>query len=105
MATINDLSTIVQREVEDYAAGGSWKSAFYPISDVTRQIYTVMVVPDTPRPFPARAVVMARVIGDYVVIDEDTTDRPLVSELVRAGVPCEKIILLYAGQSLPVEAP
>jgi hypothetical protein len=36
-----------------------------------------------------------------VVIDEDTTDRPLVHELVRAGIPRERIICLYIGETLP----
>lgn len=46
---------------------------------------------------------MARVVGDMVVIDEDITDRPLVNELVRAGIPREKIVLLYAGEQVPTE--
>jgi vancomycin permeability regulator SanA len=46
-------------------------------------------------------MVMARVVGDKVIIDEDTTDRPLWKELVAAGIPREQIILTYAGETLP----
>jgi hypothetical protein len=35
-------------------------------------------------------------VYDKVIIDEDVTDRPLWEELVRAGVPREKIICAYA---------
>lgn len=98
------IREVVKREVEDYARGGWFQAEGYAVSDDVRQIYTVIVVPDLPRPFPARVVVMARIVGDYVVIDEDTTDRPLFDELERAGIPRERIVLLYAGQTLPEDA-
>jgi hypothetical protein len=101
MDTVIDFVGVVQREVEDYARGEGWRSEIYAVSDTARQTYSVVVVPDLPRPFPARIIVMARIVGDYVVIDEDTTDRPLYKELIRAGIPQEKIICLYAGETLP----
>ena len=104
MDRIDELTTIVQREVEDYTSGGYWQASAYPVSDTVRQIYTAVVVPDRPRPFPARVAVMARVVGDIVIIDEDITDRPLVNELIRAGIPREKIVLLYAGEQVPTES-
>jgi hypothetical protein len=101
MDRVATLTEVVQREVEDYARGDTWKAVTYPVSDTARQTYAVVVVPDLPRPFKARVVVMARIVDDYVVIDEDTTDRPLVHELVRAGIPRERIICLYIGETLP----
>lgn len=96
---LTSLAEIVKNEVEDYARGGWWQGAGYAISDQVRQIYSVVFVPDRPRPFPARVVVMARVVEDWVMIDEDTTDRPLLQELVRAGIPRARIVLLYAGET------
>ena len=101
MERVMDLPLVIQHEVEDYAKGHWWKSAGYAVSDISRRIYTVVVVPDRPRPFPARVVVMARIVDNYVVIDEDTTDRPLWQELVQAGIPRAKIICLYAGEQIP----
>jgi hypothetical protein len=98
MDRITDLSAIVQHQVEDYAQGDHCNASVYPVADHERNIYTVVVVPDRPRPFPARIVVMARVVENTVIIDEDTTDRPLVDELIRAGIPREQIVLLYAGE-------
>jgi hypothetical protein len=43
---------------------------------------------------------MARVVGNKVIIEEDTTDRPLVEALIRCGIPREHIILVYAGETL-----
>jgi hypothetical protein len=67
----------------------------------SRKIYAVVDVPDYPRKFPAQTIVMARILNGKVIIDEDTTDRPLWKELVRAGIPREQIILAYAGEALP----
>ncbi|MDX1993909.1 MAG: element excision factor XisI family protein [bacterium] len=88
-----DLAAVVQREVEVYA-GPAIQAETYPIVDHQRRTYAVVVVPDLPRPFKARVVVMARIVGDSVVIDEDTTDRPLWQALEAAGIPREKIVRL-----------
>ena len=104
MDRVIDLTALVQREIEAYATP-ALKATTYPISDHQRRTYAVVVVPDRPRPFPARIVVMARIVNDFVVIDEDTTDRPLWEALVRAGIPRERIICLYAGEEIPVQEP
>jgi hypothetical protein len=101
MDRITNLALTVQREVEDYVRGKDLKAVSYAVSDVARQIYVAIVVPDRPRPFPARVIVMARVVDDIVIIDEDTTDRPLWEELVRAGIPRDQIVCLYAGEEIP----
>lgn len=98
-----DLVAVVQREVEDYARGGDWKAITYPVSDTARQHYTVLIIPDYPRKYHAAIIVAARVVDDFVVIDEDITDRPLWKELMRAGIPREKIILTYAGEQIPTK--
>lgn len=46
-----------------------------------------------------------RVTGAKVVIHEDITDRPLYEELLRCGIPSDKIVLAYAGETLPEETP
>jgi len=47
---------------------------------------------------------MAHIEGEYVVIDADNTDRPLVDKLVAAGVLRDKIIRGYAGERVPTPA-
>lgn len=101
MAALKELTHIVQYEVEDYAKGTTFGGITYPISDPERQTYTVIIVPDAPRKCKAGVVVVARIVNDKVIIDEDITDRPLWRELVRAGIPREQIILTYAGEKLP----
>lgn len=105
MDRIDEFTAIVRQEIADYADGITWNAVTYPVLDDERQTYVVAVLPDRyPRPFRAGISVMARVVGDMVIIDEDITDRPLVNELVRAGIPREKIVLLYAGEQVPAES-
>ncbi len=42
-----------------------------------------------------------RDVSETVVIEQDITDKPLVEELVRAGVPRGQIVLTYAGEPPP----
>ncbi len=100
-----ELSLTIQQIVEDYARGKTYGAVTYPVADPARQTYTVVYVPDYPRKFKSGVAVMARVVGDMVVIDEDITDRPLWEALVRGGIPREKIVLTYAGETLPEQPP
>lgn len=89
-----DLEAIVHQIVADYATP-ALKATTHFIYDPQRHVYTVLSVPDQPRKFHTGVIVMARIEGDTVVIDEDITDRPLVDALVDAGIPREKIKLAY----------
>jgi hypothetical protein len=100
MDRVIDFEGTIQREVEAYS-GPTIKGRTFFVNDKEQQLYAVLILPDYPPRFQSGIMVMARLLGDYVIIDEDTTDRPLVKELVRAGIPREQIILAYAGESLP----
>ncbi|MBA3868997.1 MAG: XisI protein [Anaerolineae bacterium] len=98
------LAEISHREVERYV-GYSDQSTMYFLSDDDHQVYTVIDIPHIPRSYSTEIVVMARVVGDYIVIDEDTTDKLLVEALIiNAGLPREKIILAYQGELIPTSA-
>ena len=103
MERVIDLMHIVQQEVQGYA-GSMLKGDSYMVLNAEQNVFAVVDIPDHfPRKFPVSIAVMARILGNRVVIDEDTTDRPLVEELVRAGIPREQIICTYIGESLPQE--
>jgi hypothetical protein len=105
MDRIDDLTAIVQHEVKDYAVP-AYKARTYFVGDEKHRIYTVIVVPDDNYPVKTKAgvTVMARIVEDKVVIDQDITDRPLYEALMEAGIPREQIILAYAGEQVPGEA-
>jgi len=96
-----ELAQTVRSEVEKYV-GQSDTSHLYPVFDSENHQYCVITVRHHPTRLAPRVVVMARLIGNKIIIEEDTTDKPLVDALmVNAHVPREQIILAYAGEKLP----
>ncbi len=95
------LDEIVQKELAWYAASG-FNSKSYLLVNPVDHVYAVnVVVRKSKRQFPSDVVMMVRVVGDNVVVEDDRTDRPFEDRLVAAGVPRENIILAYAGESVP----
>lgn len=92
------LASIVKEVVFSYASAGL-NLRTYALSDDAQGVYAVNVIDWPERHRPAAVVVLARIEGEQVIIEEDLTDRPLVEALVNAGISREKIILKYAEES------
>ncbi len=98
---LTNLDDATRREVEKYV-GYSPQEYLYALIDSDHHSYAVVGIPTWPRTLSASIVVMARVVGDHIVIEEDTTDKPLYEALMaNMGVPRDQIILAYAGEQLP----
>lgn len=99
-----ELTRILEQAIMGYHTP-VLKGKSYYFHDPKEQVFVVLGVPDHfPRKFDAGIVVMARVGGEKIVIEEDTTDRPLTRELMRAGIPREQIICTYLGETLPEDS-
>lgn len=96
------LTKIVKDEVAWYASGGGQNHKMFAVLDDVNQIYTVNSIGDPGHEYATGIVVQARVIDDIVIIDQDKTDKPLFKHLIQTGIPREKIILAYAGESIPI---
>jgi transposase-like protein len=98
--TIN-LAEITRQEVQAYV-GNTHDAQMVAVLDDPNQIYTVVIVPKNAEERPAWVAVMARVVGDTIVIDEDTSiDKPLVDALmVNGSIPRDRIVLAYKGEKL-----
>lgn len=97
------LAQVVRREVALYE-GTSDISKLHAILDDEHQKYTVLVVEnDRSLEVPVWVFIMARVEGDFVIIEEDTSmNKHLYEALMKnGGIPREKIILAYKGETLP----
>jgi hypothetical protein len=96
-----NLEAAARSEVEKYV-GLSSQERLFPLFDAQRHTYAVVGVPKWPSDLQTSIVVLARVVDQWIVIEEDTTDKPLYEALMgNAGVPREQIILAYAGEKLP----
>jgi len=92
------LASIVKEVVFSYASGGLNLRTF-ALSNEDQGVYSVNVIDWPEHHRPASVVVLARVEGEQVIVEEDLTDRPLVEALVTAGIPREQIVLKYAEPS------
>jgi hypothetical protein len=44
--------------------------------------------------------ILARIVGEKIMIEDDKTNKPLVDALVQAGVPRKQIVLVFAGEKI-----
>lgn len=98
------LETIVAHEVKEYSNRWDYDAHIYYFEEPTHKVYQVLVIPESSHPIlkTPLMVILARIVGDYVLIEADNTDKPLVDALVyNGGIPREKIILRYQGETLP----
>jgi hypothetical protein len=88
------LNTIVQKTVADYVTP-AYKGKLYYAHNQDEGLHTVLFVPDNDYPvaMETEVVIMARVVDDTVIIEQDTTDRPLIHKLQANGIPHEQIIV------------
>lgn len=101
---MDTLRQTVKDTVFSYVGGG-FNVRMFTLADEEHGIYAVNIVDSPVRKQPAGVVLLARVVGDQVVIEEDTTDRPLFQALMHRGVPREQIILAYANEAVPDAEP
>ena len=96
------LNAIVQEEVAKYAGSGRGANLIlFPLLDDKRQTYGVTAVDYPTREEGAMVLVLARIVGDKVVIEEDATDKKLVDALLQRGIPRSQIVLAYDNEPIP----
>ncbi len=100
MERVETLADVVREQVAAYA-GPALKARAFFLSNEFEHIYGVVDVPESRAQMTPLLVLLARVSDDFVIIEEDIHDRPLWEALVRAGIPRDRIVLAYAGESAP----
>lgn len=97
---MDQLSKIVKERVFWYA-GDSIGGELVALANDQKRVYAVAVIAESSPQQPPEFMIMARIRGGRVIVEADTTDRPLVDALVAAGIPRDKIVLAYAGEPIP----
>jgi hypothetical protein len=96
------LAEIVRTEVEKYAGSGrGYQLRLFAALDDLHQLYSVVSVDYPAYKMGAAIVVFARIAGDHVIIEEDTTNKPLLNALMQQGILREQIVLAYQGEPVP----
>jgi XisI protein len=96
------LDCIVREEVAWYAGNGRGANVIlFPMLDDLHETYAVNAIEYPTRSKGAGVVVLARIVGDIVVIQKDNTDKPLYQALLQRVIPRHRIVLAYAGEPIP----
>src|SRR5262245_39449095 len=99
---MDQLAEITREEVRKYVGNGTGANILlFPLLDDVNHIYAVNAVDYPSRKEVAGVVILVRIVGDKVVIEEDSTNKPLVDALIQRGIPREQIILAYRGEPIP----
>lgn len=94
------LSQILLEELNDYVGRGA-NVVVLPVYDHERHTYALATVDYPKRQHPADIAILTRLVDNFVVIDEDLTDKKLVDALLHRGIPREQIVLVYEGETAP----
>lgn len=101
---MDNLLKIVRQEVTKYAGSGRGINLrLFPVLDDEHQTYAVIAVDYPHHQHVAGVVVLARIVGDKVVIEEDATNKNLADALIQNGIPRENIVFAYDGEILDEE--
>lgn len=96
------LKQTLREEVRKYASSGRGANILlFAILDDEQDIYAVNAVDYPNRQDVAGVVILARLVGNMIVIEEDMTDKKLVEALEQRGILRDQIILAYEGEAIP----
>jgi hypothetical protein len=94
------LAQIVKQTVMSYVGGGV-DHEMYGFGDDTAQVYAIIAVDFPVHRRQPTVVMMARIAGQTVIIEEDRTDRPLADALIAAGIAEAQVVRPGVGEDLP----
>jgi hypothetical protein len=95
-----DIETIRQK-IAEYAKPSLTGEPSYLTQSIDGSLFTVVDVSVTDKKHHASISLAVRVSSNFVIIEHDINNKPLVDALVQAGIPREKIVLAYAGEAIP----
>ena len=93
----SELTEILRREIQEYAgdvATPIGNAQFFYTENLDKRVFCV-VVPHLSPNLPASLLLMAHIVDDRIVIDIDTTEKPLVDALRQAGIPQGQLVLAW----------
>lgn len=100
----SELVNATREQVRRYSNDGINVRGLF-VADEERHYYAAIgiVEPDVEIHLRRRVdvIMLARVEGEYIIIEEDRMERPLVDALIQnAGVPEAQIICAYVGEEV-----
>jgi len=104
MVSLKDQMNVIVREIAAYAKPALNGGQSYLTQSTDGNLYSVIDILPVGGKHQADAGLVVRMMGDYLIIEHDMNNKPLVDALVQVGIPREQIILAYAGEPGPAAA-
>lgn len=95
------LKEIVYEIVQQYAVKGLNSDAHLLVSPDGVWLTVIDVALDANHQRFTATSLVVQLRDDYVIIEHDDNNKPLVDALIQAGIERHKIILAYAGEIIP----
>lgn len=92
---------IIRQKIAEYAKPSLEGESSYLTQSVDGSLFTVIDVSSTDTRHHADISLAVRLLPDFVIVEHDINNKPLVDALVQAGIPRTRIILAYAGEPVP----
>lgn len=102
---MDSLTDMIKEEIRFFEGDGTGaKLRTYSLFDDEQRRYGLVLVRDPRPPLTAMIVVfMLRIVGETVVIEEDSAENEMLRALLYRGIPREQIICTFLGETVPDE--
>jgi low affinity Fe/Cu permease len=94
-----NLRTILEACMRTYATKGTNGQSYFTKNDADR-VMTVVSSFTVQNTHYVDTTLMARIVNERIVIEQDKTNKPLVDMLLQRNIPRNQIALVYAGESV-----
>lgn len=101
MVALKDEMSVILKEMAAYAKPPLNGGYSYLTQSADNQLFSVVDVLPMNGKHQADTGLVVRIAGEYIIIEHDMNNKPLVDALVQAGIPRRQIILAYAGEPVP----
>jgi hypothetical protein len=97
---MDTLTKTVYDVLTGYARKGLNSQSYLTHND-ENTIFSVITVTKSNTSFVS---LLVRLVNSVIIVEQDRNDKAVVDALIQEGIPREKIILAYAGESVPETA-
>lgn len=104
MGSLKDQMDVIVKEIAAYAKPSLTGEPSYLTQSADGRVFAVVDILSVGNRHQADTGLVVRVADEYIIIEHDMNNKPLVDALTQVGIPRDKIILAYDGEPVPATA-
>jgi hypothetical protein len=98
---LSEKVTLIRDIITTYAKPALTGEMSYLTQNAEGTLFSVVDIDVIDGMHVADTGLVARIMGDFVIIEHDMNEKPLVDALIQSGIKRSQIILAYAGEPVP----